>query len=262
MSGSLNGRTIVVTRSRKQAETFARALERAGARVVALPTIETVDPESWDAVDDSIRLLAEGAFDCVAFTSANGVEGFFKRLRRLPSEVFRDVRVAAVGVATARAVEAAGVMVDLVPESYTAGALAAALGGGGGSILLPRAADVPPELVDVLVAGGWDVHEVAVYRTIPASDEDPAVEIVRAGKYDAVTFTSASTVKGFVGMLGVPPELQASAGSPEHLVACIGPVTAKVCSDLGLRVDVVAEEHTSPGLIEALIGRIGGTIDG
>jgi uroporphyrinogen-III synthase len=256
------GRTIVVTRRRQQAETFSRTLERVGAKVVALPTIEVVDPESWDEVDDSIRRLAEGGFDWVAFTSANSVERFFARLRGMPSDAFRETKVAAVGIATKRSLEVGGVTVDLVPESYTAEHLAAALGDAGGSILLPRAADVPPDMVDGLSAKGWDVHEVAVYRTVPASGEDPAADVVRAGKYDAVTFTSASTVKGFVGMLGIPPELSAGAGSSDHLVVCIGPVTAKVCSDLGLRVDLVAEEHSSQGLIEALIQRIGGTIDG
>ena len=262
MTVPLAGRTIVVTRRRDQAETFARTLERVGAKVIALPTIEVVDPESWDAVDESIKRLAAGGFDWVAFTSVNGVERFFKRLPYMPADVIKDSRVAAVGVATERSLESAGVSVDLVPESYTAESLAAALGHGDGSILLPRAADVPPELVEGLTANGWDVHEVAVYKTIPASDEDPGADAIRAGRYDAVTFTSASTVKGFVGMLGVPPELEATSEATDHLVICIGPVTAKACSDLGLRVDVVSEEHTSPGLVDALIQRIGGTIGG
>ena len=262
MSGSLKGRTIVITRSRKQAETFARTLERVGAKVVALPTIEIVDPESWDDVDDSIRQLAEGRFDWVAFTSANGVERFFARLRSVPADAFKDVRVAAVGVATQRAVEAGGLTVDLVPGFHTAETLAAELGDGGGSILLPRAADVPGEMVEILTGNGWDVREVTVYRNVPASDEDPAVDAVRKGRYDAVTFTSASTVKGFVGMLGVPDELGEGTEPSKQLVACIGPVTAKACSDLGMRVDVIAEEHSSPGLVDALIGRFGGTIGG
>ena len=262
MSNSLKGRTIVITRSRKQAETFARTLERVGAKVVALPTIEIVDPESWSDVDDSIRRLAEGKFDWVAFTSANGVERFFARLGGVPSEAFRQARVAAVGAATQRAIEAVGLTVDLVPGSHTAETLAEELGDGGGSILLPRAADVPGEMVEILSGNGWDVCEVAVYRTVAASDEDPAVDAIRKGRYDAVTFTSASTVKGFVGILGVPEELSAATEPSKQLVACIGPVTAKACSDLGMRVDVVAEEHSSPGLVDALIGRFGGTIGG
>jgi uroporphyrinogen-III synthase len=262
MTLPLKGRTIVLTRRRQQAETLARTLERVGAEVIALPTIEIVDPESWTEVDDSIRRLAEGSFDWVAFTSANGVERFFKRLGCMPSEAFKKARVAAVGVATERALTAGGLTVDLVPESYTAERLAEDLGDGGGTILLPRAADVPPEMVEILTEHGWDVHEVAVYRTVPASGEDPEAEAVRKGLYDAVTFTSASTVKGFVGMLGVPEGLRESAGPSEHLVVCIGPVTAKACSELGMRVDVIAEDHSGPGLVDALVQRIGGTIDG
>ncbi|MGH2755925.1 MAG: uroporphyrinogen-III synthase [Actinomycetota bacterium] len=262
MTRSLPGRTVVVTRRAEQAVRMTEMLESEGAKVIALPTIEVADPESWVEIDASIRGLAAGDFDWVAFTSVNGVERFFKRLGCMPADAFRKVKVAAVGRATQEMVEDAGVDVDLVPESFTGEALAEALGDGGGSILLPRAAEVPPVMVETLKRKGWKPHEVTTYRTFPATGEGAAADAVRAKRYDAVTFTSASTVKGFVGMLGVPAELSATTTPAGHIVACIGPVTAAACSDLGLRVDAVAQPHTTDGLVRALSARIGGTIDG
>lgn len=249
----LDGRRVVVTRRPEQAGRLAEALRGVGAEVIELPTIRIEPPESWADVDASIRMLAAGEFEWVAFTSANAVQWFFSRLGCMPADALGRTKVAAVGPATRAALEDAGVQVALVPESYTGVAMAHALGPGTGTILLPRAADVPPDMVEQLTAAGWKTHEVAVYRTLPAAPEGEAYERVERGDFDVVTFASASAVKGFLGMgfdiaaLGLGPS-----DPPQRLVACIGPITAEACTQGGLRVDVTAAEHSVEGLVLAL----------
>lgn len=250
---SLAGKRVVVTRQPGRAGSLSDLLRAEGAEVIELPTIFIEPPASWEAVDDSIRRLASGDFRWVAFTSVNAVEKFFSRLGRMPGDAFGSTKVAAVGATTAAALSERGIEADVVPESFTGTALAEALGSGDGTILLPRAQDVPPDMVEVLRANGWDTCEVAAYRTVPATPDGPAADAVRAGEFDIVTFTSASTVKGFVGMMGAPSALGlGTADAPERLVACIGPITAAECAAGGMRVDVVASEHTATGLVAAL----------
>lgn len=250
----LDGRRVVVTRRPEQAGRLSAALRAANADVIELPTIRIEPPRSWTEVDDSIRKLASGSFDWVAFTSVNAVERFLSRLGCMPADAFGSTKVAAVGPATGEVLEANGINVDLVPDSYTGVSMARALGEGSGTILLPRAADVPPDMVEQLQAAGWKTHEVAVYRTLPAEPEGPAYEEVAAGYFDIVTFASASAVKGFLGMgfdiggLGLRPQ-----DTPRRLVACIGPITAETCTQGGLRVDVIATEHTVEGFVTALV---------
>jgi uroporphyrinogen-III synthase len=246
-------KTIVVTRAKEQATKLGGLLESGGAEVLYVPTVEVVAPASWSGVDDSIRRLAQGDFDWIAFTSANGVRRFLSRLGCMPGEVFKDAKVAAVGASTAAALKDGGVDPDLVPERYTAVDLAAALGSGEGQrILLPRAEVVPADMAEALRAGGWETHEVAAYRTVPVTPEGPDVAAVVSGRFDAVTFTSASTARAFThnfsaAALGLRPE-----DPRDRVVACIGPVTAQASRQMGLRVDVVASEHTAAGLVESL----------
>ncbi len=249
----LQHKRVVVTRRHAQAGGLTELLTEHGALVIELPTIKIEPPDSWDGVDDSIRKLASGGFDWVAFTSTNAVEKFFSRLGCVPDEVFKTTKIAAVGTSTRELLEERGVKVDVTPTNFTAEALATALGRGDGTILLPRAAEVPVTMVDVLKGAGWQPHEVVAYKTLPA-DRGEAADEVLAGRFDVVTFTSASTAKGFVGMLGDPGPLGLAPGDKAagKLVGCLGPVTAEECDRLGLRVDVVAEEHTAAGLVAAL----------
>jgi uroporphyrinogen III methyltransferase/synthase len=242
---------VVVTRGRGQAGSLTTALQRLGAGVIEMPVIEIADPTSWDELDQAIRLLAEGFFKWAIFTSANAVHKVFERLHRadLDSRAFGRSKVAAVGNATAGLLTRRGIRPDLVPPQFTGAAVAEALGRGSGRVFLPRAEGAPRELVEALTANGWSVREVAAYRNVPAGDDSayPAA-VVREGRFDVVTFTSASTVRNFVAIAGT--EVRGH-------VACIGPVTADAARDAGLRVDVVAEEHTVPGLVRALVERFG-----
>ena len=242
----LFGRRIVVTRARSQASELVTALDAAGAVCVEVPTIDVVDPEDGGS---ALRLAAAhlATYDWVVFASANGVS----RLCALLSDAraFGPARVAAVGPGTASALADFGVVADLVPRSAVAESLVEAMGRGPGRVLLARAAEGRDVLPAGLRAAGWEVDEVAAYRTLPATvAEAMALEVAAA---DAVTFTSSSTVRNFVAALGiarVPPA-----------VACIGPVTAATAIEAGLTVDVVADPHTVPGLVDALVGLLGRT---
>lgn len=245
----LEGTTVVVTRARAQAGALARLLEDAGAEVLAFPTIEIADPESFEELDEAIRNL--DVYHWLVLTSANAVERFFARLWFADKDArhLAGLRVAAVGPATARAIEARGVRSDFVPSEHVGeGVLDGLLDRGVGEgvrVLLPRALEAREVLPAELRAHGARVDVVPAYRTVPG-DGDPAVlERLRAGDVDAVTFTSSSTVKNFVRLVG-----DFDLGSA--VVACIGPVTAETARELGLKVSVEPEAYTLPALVEAL----------
>lgn len=242
----LDGARVVVTRSTQQSGKLSTLLRERGAEVIEVPTIAIEPPDSWAGVDDAVRRLFQGEFEWVAFTSANAVQRFFSRLGCMPAEVFTKTKVAAVGSATRALLNEHGVGVDLVPDSFTAVAIAQSLGEGSGTVLLPRAAEVPEDMALALQAAGWKTHEVAAYRTVPAERGEQA-DIVASGEFDIITFTSASTVAGFTGMFPDAPAVVEG-----KIVACIGPVTASACRDAGLTVDVEASEHTAEGLVDAL----------
>ncbi|HEX2235868.1 MAG TPA: uroporphyrinogen-III synthase, partial [Actinomycetota bacterium] len=152
---------------------------------------------------------------------------------------------------------ARGIAPDLVPRRHTGEDLAGVLGRGTGRVLLPRVEGAPRALVDDLVDAGWEVDEVAAYRNVPA-DPGPALEEVRAGRFDAVVLTSGSTARGFVDAAGPPEGLGLAPGQhPERVVACIGPRTAAAAAEAGLRVDAVAREHTTAGTVKALESGLG-----
>lgn len=196
--------------------------------------------------------MSAGRYRWVLFTSANGVEKFCERLGA-PADRLAGTKVAAVGRTTASLLMERGVGVDLIATSYTGVDLAQELGPGDGEVLLPRAEVVPPQMADVLRANGWIPHDVAVYRTVPADASGPEAARVKAGEFDIVTFTSASTATGFAGMVGDVALLGLGAsGPPERLVGCIGPLSAEACRAAGIRVDVQAVEHTVEGLVRAL----------
>lgn len=249
----LTDRFIVVTRSAEQAPRFVRLLGGAGAVAITCPTIAIEPVDDWSDVDAAVASLRAGNYRWVAFTSVNGAEGFLSRVEGRAPEAFGDTFVAAVGSATEVLLTAAGLTVALRPQRFTAQALAEALGAGRERILLPRAEKVPPVMAATLKENGWDVDEVAVYRTVPAPTDTPEAEAVAEGRFDAVTFTSASTVEGFQGMFpDIVGGILASDTTGAPFVACIGPVTASACEEAGMKVDVIAAEHTTDGLLRAL----------
>jgi uroporphyrinogen-III synthase len=232
---------VLVTRPHDQAPELVRALERRGATAIVAPAIEIVTVESA-ALDRAIRDLVEARFAWVVLTSPRTVEALSTRMR--PREV--RARVAAIGEGTREAFRRWSRRdPDLVPRTFTTAALGRAFPRGRGRVLCPRADVAPEGLEDALAAKGWSPTRVDAYRTrMPRALPAPARAALRRGEVDAVTFTSASTVRGFVRALGP------TRGNPR--VVCIGPVTAREARDRGLPVHAVANPHTIEGLVAAV----------
>ncbi len=253
----LEGRSVIVTRTRDQASALAEPLEALGAQVVTFPVIDIVPPENWTPVDEAARRIED--YDWVVFTSANAVAEFLNRASAVtgdePVHVLAKPWVAAVGKSTARTLEAIGVKVDLVPEDAHAEGLVAAfddLGAGPGwKVLIPRAEHAREVLPEALKAAGADVDVVVVYRTVAAEPDPAAVERLRAGDVDAVTFTSGSTVRHFVERL-TAAGLDAAEQMDRLVVASIGPVTTNALEKRGFKADVEAAEATMESLAAAL----------
>jgi uroporphyrinogen-III synthase len=245
----LEGRTVMVTRAEGHAEPLAELLEARGAVPIVAPAIEIV-PAGAEVLDPAIDELAARRFDWVAFTSRTGVESFVGRLhaRGMDGGVV-DASAAAVGDGTAQALIDAGIPVALVPDEFTTAALANAMPTSSGRVLLFRADIAGDDLESALAEKGWTPVRVNAYRTkFPGRLPPEAASALRDGRVDAITFTSASTVRGFVEMLDSATPMP---NSPPKVV-CIGPVTADAARDAGFVVDSVARPHTIEGLLSAL----------
>jgi uroporphyrinogen III methyltransferase/synthase len=260
-SRPLFGRRILVTRARQQASQLAELLRDEGAWPVECPTIEIRPPASWAELDAA--LARAGEYDWVLFTSANAVRVVLERLAGTGRDIraLGRARLGAIGPATAASLEALRLRVDVVPQEYRAEAVTAALeaaagpgGLAGRTVLIPRAAEARDVVPDELAARGARVHCVTAYQTVlPDQGGGPARALLRSGAIDAVTFTSGSTVRNLVELIGreETPRLLA-----RTLVAAIGPVTAAAASAAGIRVDLVPEAATVPALVRALVASL------
>jgi uroporphyrinogen III methyltransferase/synthase len=242
----LFGRKVVVTRARAQASALTAQLRDLGARPIEVPTIR-IDPpaDGGLALDRASAELAMGRYDWVVFASTNAVEALLARVRDARS--FGPARIAAIGPGTADMLAGWRLVADLVPDRAVAEGLLEAFPdppGPGARVLLPRAAAGRDILPERLRAAGWEVDTVEAYRTVkvPLSDADRAA----VDGADAVCFASASSVKGFLEAAGGP-------GAVPPVVVCIGPTTAAAASAGGLQVAAVADPHTIPGLVDALV---------
>lgn len=240
-SRTLAGRTVLVTRPRPEADELATLLRRRGARAIVAPGIELA-PVRSAALTKALAELSDGAFAWITLTSPRTVQVLANYLK--PREV--RAGVAAVGEGTADAFRRWSRRdADLVPRTFTTKGLARAFPRGKGRVLTPRADVAPEGLEDALERKGWRPTRVDAYRTrLARSLPVEARTALRRGEVDAVTFTSASTVRGFVGALG------AVRGTPK--VVCIGPVTSREAREHGLRVHAVASPHTVEGLVAAV----------
>jgi uroporphyrinogen-III synthase len=252
----LQGRRIVVTRAREQADDLIERLRALGAEPLACPAIAIAPPEDDAPLDAAIPQIS--SYDWVIFTSVNGVAAFMERLNRLGVDraALRHVRIGAIGPATAAALTAAHLPPHFVPDTYVAEAIVEQIGDVGAQrILLPRADIARAALAEGLRARGATVDEVTAYRTVPATDLTRVAALVRDGAVDALTFTSSSTVRYFLQGLAeaglTAADLQADPRRPA--VVCIGPITAETAQEQGLPVDAVADEYTTDGLIAALV---------
>ena len=253
----LFGKRVLVTRSRTQASRMCELLEDAGAVAVELPAIAIVPPDDFAPLDDAVNRLA--SFGWVIFASVNAVDSVFERLdaQGLDARAFGAARVGAIGPATAAALERRGIRPDFTPSrSVSSAALEelAAYDWSGVSVLMPAADIGRDELAEGLSRLGASVQRVTAYRTITPPDAAQRARGAFADGIDIVTFTSSSTVRNLLALL----EKDGGSGKDDlsrSLIACIGPVTAGTARELGLRVDIEAEEHTVEGLASALSQR-------
>jgi uroporphyrinogen III methyltransferase/synthase len=254
----LAGRTVVITRAQNQAVEFVTELERYGAEVILCPTIEICELESYERLDEAIEHLY--GYDWVIFTSVNGVDHFFKRLkaRELTASDLDELRVCAIGEATAARLRDLHVHVDVVPEEFKAEGVFAALerfvGGTeslkGLNILIPRASVARDYLPKALEQAGARVDVVPAYRTsVPENLDRGRVAAMLSGSGDCIAFTSSSTVRNLAQLFDTHDLSEALAGV---VIACIGDITAATASEYGLRVTVQPQEFTIPALARAI----------
>ncbi|HET9849937.1 MAG TPA: hydroxymethylbilane synthase [Candidatus Dormibacteraeota bacterium] len=242
-AGPLSGLRVMVTRADRQAAPLVDALRAQGATVVSCPVIE-IEPLEIDRA----RLSELARYDWLILTSANGVERLFDLLAESQLEFPAHIKVAVIGPETAAELRRHGVEPALVPEEFVAESLAEALRpmmAPGSRVLLARAAGSREALPDRLRANGARVDVLETYRAVPPA-ELPARLAATLPEIDLVTFTSSSTVRHFVDAAG-------SRLPPSVAVACIGPITAQTARELGLRVDIIAQEYTARGLVEAIV---------
>ena len=248
----LLGKRVFVTRTRAQAGKLSEQLRDAGAVALEFPAVRIEPVADTTELDAALAGLAEDAYAWLVVTSQNTVDVLEQRLSDA-----RAVRakVAAVGRATAERLRGFGIRADLVPDTFTAAALVDAFArpekgsrGRRRRVLVPQAEQASDEMERGLRRKGWRVDVVTAYRTVV--DERSVAggrEALDAG-VDAVLFTAGSTVRSFVDMWGHPPE--------GAVVCCIGPVTAEVAREAGVRVVAVADEHTISGLVGALVAAV------
>ena len=246
------GRTVLVTRTREQASALSEALAGLGARVLEMPTICITEPSDWAPADRAIEGLA--GLDWIVFTSPNGVARFLDRLEAGPGDVrlLAGAKLAAIGPATAERLREYHLRADVVPDTHTSEGLLAAFGSeamAGDCVLLARAEDVPDLLPKGLEAMGAGVTEVAVYRTVLPDAFDPdALDALRAGEVDVVTFTSSSTAVNFARAL---EQAGISLAGPRPAFASIGPVTTQAARQAGFDVSIESQGITIDSLVQA-----------
>ena len=249
----LVGRRILVTRAQHQAGALSAHLRRLGATVVAVPSIEIRPPRSYRPLDSALRRIAR--YNWLVFTSVNGVQPLFSRLRtmRMSLRHLRRLRVAAIGPATKKEVERRGLRVHVAPPEYVAESLVQALRRHvkGKRVLLVRARVARDVLPKALRRAGAKVEVVQAYQTVaPPRSRRLLQKALRARRPDWVTFTSSSTARNFALLVGAT---RMSAELEGIRVASIGRVTSKTLRELGVRVTVQARKYTIPGLVQAIV---------
>jgi uroporphyrinogen III methyltransferase / synthase len=247
----LSGKSVLVTRARGQSATLTAALRDAGAAVAECPAIAIADPPSWESLDAVLTSLSR--YSWIVFTSANGADAFFRRLAALCLDAapLAGVKVAAVGSATAGELRTRGVEPDAVPRRFRASEMAPLLGDPAGlRVAVVRAAIGREELIDTLREGGAVVDLAVAYQTLAEEIPPDVVAMIAGGVFDAVTFTSPSTVDSLFAGAGDAGRTRLAAGV---VLGSIGPVTSEALRRHGVRRIVEADEATAASLAGAII---------
>lgn len=250
----LFGKRVLVTRSREQASELSRCIEELGGEPWEFPTIQIAPPADYQPLDQAIANLSQ--YHWIIFTSVNGVKHFFNRLRELGRDIrsLQQAKICAIGPKTKEALEAYGLLVDYVPGEYRAEQIIAGLEGKvkpGERVLLPRADIARKILPQALTEMGAQVDDIITYRTVQGAGNAGLLrEMLSNKQLNILTFTSSSTVRNFVNLIGsqnVPALLEGVT------VASIGPITSATAKELGINVTVEAKEYTIKGLIQAIL---------
>lgn len=252
----LFGWRVLVPRTKEQSASLSNRLREFGGVPEEVPTISVEPPRNPQQMDKAVRGLVEGRYEWIAFTSVNAVKAVREKFEEygLDARAFSGLKIAAVGDKTAQAIAAWGLRADLVPsgEQSAAGLLEDWPEYDEqldpiNRVFLPRADIATENLVAGLIDLGWECDDVTAYRTVRAAPPPaPTRDAIKTGKFDAVVFTSSSTVRNLVGIAGKP--------HPSTVIAVIGPATRKTAEEHGLRVDVVAPQPDVDLLVEALAG--------
>jgi uroporphyrinogen III methyltransferase/synthase len=251
----LFGWRVLVPRTKEQAASVCDQLRAYGAVPEQVPTIAVEPPRTPQQMERAVRGLVTGRYQWVAFTSANAVRAVREKFEEygLDARAFAGVKIAAVGEQTAASLRAFGISPDLMPEGSEQSAEGLAncwpayddLLDPINRVLLPRADIATEGLVARLTDLGWEAEDVTAYRTVRAAPPPaPIREAIKGGGFDAVLFTSSSTVRNLIGIAGKPHAVT--------VIAVIGPETAKTAAEFGLRVDVVAPRPSAAALVDAL----------
>ena len=253
-SRALYGWTVLVPRTKDQAGEMSEKLVSHGALPIEVPTIAVEPPRSPAQMERAVKGLVDGRFQWVVFTSTNAVRAVWEKFNEfgLDARAFSGVKIACVGQATADRVRAFGINPELVPvgEQSSLGLLDEFppyddVFDPVNRVLLPRADIATETLAEGLRERGWEIEDVTAYRTVRAAPPPAQTrEMIKTGGFDAVCFTSSSTVRNLVGIAGKP--------HARTIVACIGPKTAETAAEFGLRVDVQPEVAAVGPLVEAL----------
>lgn len=253
-SRALYGWTVLVPRTKDQAGEMSERLVSHGAIPIEVPTIAVEPPRSPAQMERAVKGLVDGRYQWVVFTSTNAVRAVWEKFAEfgLDARAFSGVKIACVGQATAAKVRSFGINPELVPtgEQSSLGLLEDfppydEVFDPVDRVLLPRADIATETLSEGLRERGWEIDDVTAYRTVRAAP--PAAEtreMIKTGGFDAVLFTSSSTVRNLVGIAGKP--------HARTIVACIGPKTAETATEFGLRVDVQPDTSQVGPLVEAL----------
>ncbi|WP_449240274.1 uroporphyrinogen-III C-methyltransferase [Desulfoscipio gibsoniae] len=250
----LFGKRILVTRSREQASSLSQAIYNLGGEPVEFPTIAIAPPEDSAPLENALARLPE--YNWIIFTSVNGVNYFFDALRRLNSDIrnLKGLKICAIGPQTGKALQKMALQTAYIPTEYRAEAIVEGLKdqiAPGDRVLLPRADIARKILPEALSRLDARVDEVTAYRTVLGNGNAEVIRNMLAeDAIDLITFTSSSTVRNFITLLGTvsPGQLVKNAK-----VACIGPITAATARELGLPVHIEADTYTINGLLQAIL---------
>lgn len=256
----LSGCRILVSRARKQAGALSSTLKDLGCEVIEIPFIEIRKPRSLKPLDSALQNLAE--YDWLILTSVNGVEAMFEHMakRKMKKSALEHLKIAAIGPATKAAIEKRALSVTATPKEYVAESVVNMLQTEvkGKRVLLVRAKVARDVIPTQLRKAGATVDVIEAYETVaPKTSQKRLKAVLKSNrKPHAITFTSSSTVKNFVGLLGLrgaKAALKRSSANRGVHSASIGPVTSATLREFGLPVDIEAKSYDIPGLVAAIV---------